>query len=140
VKSLIDRALALAQISGSALCAGLFFYWGHANTRTRWQSSTARWNCNLTTPTRGRIALGYRRRGELERSLADSQRAEELDPRDASIPTNIGVTYNLLRLGRMRSAPIASSRHRSAQHTGSDVLVGTRLTTTGDVDSAGKHG
>ena len=60
VKSLIDRALALAPNSPEAHFAlGLFFYWVIANTRTRWQSSTARWNCNLTTPTRGRIALGF---------------------------------------------------------------------------------
>ena len=40
----------------------------------------------------------YRRRGEWERSLADSQRAQELDPRDAGIPSNIGETYLALRL------------------------------------------
>src|SRR5438876_11652563 len=35
----------------------------------------------------------YRRRGEWERSLADSQRAQELDPRDTGIPDNMAATY-----------------------------------------------
>src|SRR6266496_3769670 len=59
VKSLIDRALALAQI-GRTL-------------ELQPNNADARAYC----------AWVYRRRGEWERSLADSQRAEELDPRDA---------------------------------------------------------
>jgi len=60
VKSLIDRALALAPNSPERTLRWDYFFIGvTANTRTRWQSSTARWNCNLTTPTRGRIALGF---------------------------------------------------------------------------------
>ena len=59
VKSLIDRALALAPNSPEAHFAlGLFFVGSSPISRTRWQSSTARWNCNLTTPTRGRFPLG----------------------------------------------------------------------------------
>src|SRR5207237_4679524 len=79
----------------------------------------------------------YRRRGEWERSLADSQRAEELDPRDASIPSNIGVTYNVLRLWKdaeraeLRALAIDPHNTQAAMF-----LVLTRLTTTGDVDSA----
>src|SRR5213078_1780561 len=78
-----------------------------------------------------------RRRGEWERSLADSQRAEELDPRDASIPTNIGVTCNLLRLwndaerAELRALAIDPHNTQAAMF-----LVLTRLTTTGDVASA----
>jgi Flp pilus assembly protein TadD len=45
----------------------------------------------------------YRRRGEWERSLADSKRAEELDPREARIPTNIGVTYIVLLASTRRA-------------------------------------
>ena len=40
----------------------------------------------------------YRRRGEWERSLTDFQLAQELDPRDAQIPSNTGQTYQALRL------------------------------------------
>src|SRR6266700_1941309 len=88
VKSLIDRALALAPNSTEAhLALGLFFYWGHRQydvaltefNRTlelQPNSALARQNC----------AAVYRRRGEWERSLADSQRAQELDTRDTGIP------------------------------------------------------
>ena len=100
VKSLIDRALALAPNSPEAHFAlGLFFYWGHR----QYENALAEFNRTLelqpnNADARAFCAWVYRRRGEWERSLADSQRAEELDPRDASIPTNIGVTYNVLRL------------------------------------------
>jgi tetratricopeptide (TPR) repeat protein len=46
---------------------------------------------------RAYCAWVYRRRGEWERSLADSQRAQELDPRDAEFPAEIGSTYLALR-------------------------------------------
>ena len=100
VKSLIDRALALAPNSPEAHFAlGLFFYWGHR----QYENALAEFNRTLelqpnNADARAYCAWVYRRRGEWERSLADSQRAEELDPRDASIPTNIGVTCNVLRL------------------------------------------
>src|SRR5882672_10896269 len=100
VKSLIDRALALAPNSPEAHFAlGLFFYWGHR----QYENALAEFNRTLelqpnNADARAYSAWVYRRRGEWERSLADSQRAEELDPRDASIPSNIGATYNVLRL------------------------------------------
>ena len=100
VKSLIDRALALAPNSPEAHFAlGLFFYWGHR----QYENALAEFNRTLelqpnNADARAFCAWVYRRRGEWERSLADSQRAEELDPRDASIPTNIGATCNVLRL------------------------------------------
>jgi TolB-like protein/Tfp pilus assembly protein PilF len=139
VKSLIDRALALAPNSPEAHFAlGLFFYWGHR----QYENALAEFNRTLelqpnNADARAFCAWVYRRRGEWERSLADSQRAEELDPRDASIPTNIGVTYNLLRLWKdaeraeLRALAIDPHNTQAAMF-----LVGTRLTTTGDVDSA----
>jgi len=58
-------------------------------------------------------------------------------PRDASIPTNIGVTCNVLRLWKdaeraeLRALAIDPHNTQAAMF-----LVGTRLTTTGDVASA----
>ena len=139
VKSLIDRALALAPNSPEAHFAlGLFFYWGHR----QYENALAEFNRTLelqpnNADARAFCAWVYRRRGEWERSLADSQRAEELDPRDASIPTNIGVTYNVLRLWKdaeraeLRALAIDPHNTQAAMF-----LVGTRLATTGDVDSA----
>jgi serine/threonine protein kinase len=99
VKSLIDRALALAPNSPEAhLALGLFFYFGHR----QYEKALTEFNRTLELqPNNASARLScagvYRRRGEWERSLADSQRAEELDPRDARIPIVIGDTYTALR-------------------------------------------
>jgi TolB-like protein/Tfp pilus assembly protein PilF len=139
VKSLIDRALALAPNSPEAHFAlGLFFYWGHR----QYEDALAEFNRTLelqpnNADARAYCAWVYRRRGEWERSLADSQRAEELDPRDTSIPTNIGVTCNVLRLWKdaeraeLRALAIDPHNTQAAMF-----LVLIRLATTGDVASA----
>ena len=139
VKSLIDRALALAPNSPEAHFAlGLFFYWGHR----QYENALAEFNRTLelqpnNADARAYCAWVYRRRGEWKRSLADSQRAEELDPRDARIPFNIGVTCYALRLWKdaeraeLRALAIDPHNTQAAMF-----LVLTRLTTTGDVDSA----
>jgi TolB-like protein/Tfp pilus assembly protein PilF len=139
VKSLIDRALALASNSPEAHFAlGLFFYWGHR----QYEKALAEFNRTLelqpnNADARAYCAWVYRRRGEWDRSLANSQRAEELDPRDAGIPTNIGATCYALRLWKdaeraeLRALAIDPHNTQAAMF-----LVLIRLTTTGDVDSA----
>jgi serine/threonine-protein kinase len=139
VKSLIDRALALAPNSPEAHFAlGLFFYWGHR----QYENALAEFNRTLelqpnNADAQAFCAWVYRRRGEWERSLADSQRAEELNPRDASIPTNIGVTCNVLRLWkdaeRAELRALAIDPHNTQAVM---FLVFTRLATTGDVTTA----
>jgi serine/threonine-protein kinase len=139
VKSLIDRALALAPNSPEAHFAlGLFFYWGHR----QYENALTEFNRTLelqpnNADARAYCAWVYRRRGEWERSLADSKRAEELDPRDARIPTNIGVTYNALRqwkdAERAELRALAIDPHNTLAAL---FLLGTRLNATGDVDSA----
>src|SRR5262249_20252865 len=139
VKSLIDRALALAPNSPEAHFAlGLFFYWGHR----QYENALAEFNRTLelqpnSADARAYSAWVHRRRGEWERSLMDSQRAEELDPRDATIPTNIGVTCYALRLWKdaeraeLRALAIDPHNTQAAMF-----LVLTRLTKTGDLHSA----
>jgi TolB-like protein len=139
VKSLIDRALALAPNSPEAHSAlGLFFYWGHRE----YEAALTEFNRTLelqpnNASARQYCAAVYRRRGEWERSLADSQRAQELDPRDAGIPDNMAATYLLLRLWkdaeRWESRSLAIDPHN--MQAASALLV-TRLNATGDVDSA----
>jgi TolB-like protein/Tfp pilus assembly protein PilF len=139
VKSLIDRALALAPNSPEAHSAlGLFFYWGHR----QYEAALTEFNRTLelqpnNASARLYCAAVYRRRAEWERSLADSQRAEELDPRDAGNPDNIGATYLLLRLWkdaeRAESRALAIDPHNMP--AASDLLI-TRLNATGDMDSA----
>ncbi len=139
VKSLVDRALALAPNSPEAHFAlGLFFYWGHR----QYENALVEFNRTLelqpnNADARAFCAWVYRRRGEWERSLAESQRAEELDPRDASIPTNIGVTCFALRLWKeaeraeLRALAIDPRNTQAAMF-----LVLQRLIMTGDVTSA----
>src|SRR5438552_2623961 len=139
VKSIIDRALALAPNSPEAHSAlGLFFYWGHR----QYEAALTEFNRTLELQpnnalARQNCAAVYRRRGEWERSLADSQRAQELDPRDTGIPDNMAATCLLLRLWkdaeRWESRSLAIDPHN--MQAASAVLI-TRLNATGDVDSA----
>ena len=139
VKSLIDRALALALNSPEAHFAlGLFFYWGHR----QYENALAEFNRTLelqpnNADARAYCAWVYRRRGEWERSLADSQRAEELNPRDAIILRNIGATYLALRLWKnAERAALRALAIDSHNAVAAIYLVNSRLNATGDVDSA----
>src|SRR5262249_1712065 len=139
VTSIIDRALALARNSPDAhLALGLFFYRGHR------QYGIALTELNRTLESQPNNALArlysawiYRRRGEWERSLADLQRAQELDPRDARILVEIGATYQILRLWkdaeRTELRALAMDPHNSGA---ADILLKARLNATSDVDSA----
>jgi len=138
VRSIIDRALALAPNSPEAhLALGDFFY-----CHRQYEMALAEFNRTLelqpnNTLARQYCAYVYRRRGEWERSLGDSQRAEELDPRDASIPTNIGGTYQALRLWKDAERAELRSLAIDPHNTLAAVtLLVTRLNATGDVESA----
>src|SRR5256886_2557419 len=139
VKSLIDRALTLAPNSPEAHFAlGLFFYFGHR----QYENALAEFNRTLELQPNNALARQYcawvyRRRGEWERSLADAQQAEELDPRDASIPANIGGTYGTLRQWKdAESAELRALAIDSHNTIAAAFLLITRVNGTGDVDSA----
>jgi len=139
VKSIIDRALALAPNSPEAhFSLGLFFYWGHR----QYEMALTEFNRTLELQPNNALARQYcasvyHRRGEWERSLADFQRAEELDPRDAWIPIGFGETYMALRLWkdaeRAELRALAIDPHYALAAL--DLLT-TRLNATGDVASA----
>jgi serine/threonine-protein kinase len=139
VKSIIDHALAVTPNSSEPhLALGLFFYWGHRE----YEMALAEFNRTLELQPNNALAQQYcawvyRRRGEWERSLAGAQRAEELDPRDATIPGNIGSTYLALRLWKdaeqAESRALAIDTHSTLA---SLFLLSARLYGTGDVDSA----
>jgi len=139
VKSLTDRALALAPNSPEARFAlGLFFYWGHRH----YKNALAEFNRTLelqpnNADARAFCAWVYRRRGEWKRSLDDSQHAEELDPRDGTIPTNIGVSCHALRLWKDAERAELRALAIDPHNTQAAIfLVLNRLTTTGDVGAA----
>ena len=139
VKSIIDRAVALAPNSPeSHLALGLLFYWGHR----QYEMALAEFNRTLELQPNNALAREYRgavyrRRGEWGRSLTDFQVAQELDPRDAQIPSNTGQTYQALRLWkdaeRAELRALAIDPHRA---DAAMFLARARLNSTGDVDSA----
>src|SRR5262249_36812201 len=82
-------------------------------------------------------AFVYRRRGEWERSLAYSQRAEELDPRDAKIPGEIAGTYQALRQWKDSERAALRALAIDPHYTlAALTLLTSRLNATGDVSSA----
>jgi serine/threonine protein kinase/Tfp pilus assembly protein PilF len=139
VKSLIDRALALAPNSPEAhLALGLFFYFGHR----QYEMALREFNRTLELQPNSALARTYcawvyRRRGKWERSLTEFQRAQELDPRDVQIPQNIGATYLALRQwndaerAELRALAIESDNGWAALS-----LLVSRINATGDVGSA----
>jgi serine/threonine protein kinase len=139
VKSLIDRALALAPNSPEAhLARGLFFYFAHR----QYEMALAELNRTLELQPNNALAQQYcgwvyRRRGEWERSLASSQRAQELDPRDAMIPATMGSTYVALRqwkeAERAQLRALAVDPHAAWPPLS---LLEIRLSATGDVGAA----
>ncbi|HEV2718223.1 MAG TPA: protein kinase, partial [Terriglobales bacterium] len=139
VKSLIDRALALAPNSPQAhMALGLFYYWGHR----QYQMALTEFNRTLELQPNSALARTYcawvyRRRGEWERSLAEFQRAQELDPHDVQIPQNIGATYLALR--QWQDAERAELRALAIDpHNGWSALslLICHLNATGDVGAA----
>lgn len=139
VKSLIDRALALAPASPEAHFAlGLFFYWG----QRRYPEALAEFHRTLQLQPNNALARQfcawvYRRHGEWERSIADAQQAEELEPRDAATATNLGITYALLRqwknAKRSQLRALAMDPHSVIA---ASMLAMTQLNSTGDIDAA----
>src|SRR5262249_48984770 len=139
VKSLIDRGLALAPNSPEAHFAmGLFFYWGHRE----YKDALTEFNRTLELQSNNASARQYcavvsRRSGEWDLSVEDFQRAEELDARDAEIPTKIGGTYLALRqwkdAERAELRALAIDPHKTVAAI---LLLTTRLNGTGNIDSA----
>ena len=139
VKSIIDRALALAPNSPEAHFAlGVFFYWGHRqyeNALTEFYRTLELQPNNALA--RQYCAWVYRRRGEWERSLADAQEAEKLDPRDAGIPADLGTTYLALRQWKDAEQATLRALAIDPHNTSAAIfLLLTRLNGSGNVDSA----
>src|SRR6184192_635819 len=99
VKSDIERAIAIApDLPDAHLALGLFHYWGRHDFDSALKEfdQAVELQPSNSVSRQYRAAI-YRRRGEWRRSLAEYERAAELDPRDVWIPDQIGGGYLGLR-------------------------------------------
>ncbi len=139
VKSNIDRALAIAPASPDPhLALALFYYWGYRDydPALRELDRTVELQPN-SAAARAFSAWIYRRRGEWEKSLVAAERAAELNPREPSIPADIGVTYVALRrwsdAERILTRALAIDPHNVLA---ARFLARTYINSTGDIGRA----
>jgi TolB-like protein/Flp pilus assembly protein TadD len=100
VKSIVDRALALApNLAEAHIAMGHFYYYG----KRQYDDALKEFRKALELQPNSANALQacayiYRRQGQWERALSELAKCEERNPRDASLPANIGVSYCMLRM------------------------------------------
>jgi TolB-like protein len=139
LRSIVDNTLARAPESPDAHFArGVFFYWGfrqYADALVEFDRVLELQPNNAQAQQfRGWI---FRRRGEWERSLREIQQAQELDPRDPTIPANMGGIYVSLRLWNDTERPELRALAMDPQNAVAGVLLcRSRLNGTGDVKLA----
>jgi len=99
VRSNIERALAIApNLPEAYLALGVFHYWGHRAYDPALKALDRAIELQPSNfDSRTFRAAIYRRRGEWRRSLAEFERALELNPRDSLGPTELGNTWLPLR-------------------------------------------
>jgi TolB-like protein/Flp pilus assembly protein TadD len=99
VRSNIERALAIApNLPEAYLALGVFHYWGHRDYDPALKALDRAIELQPSNfDSRTFRAAIYRRRGEWRRSLAEFERALELNPRDSLGPTELGNTWLPLR-------------------------------------------
>ena len=139
VKSNIERALAIApELPEAYLALGVFHYWGHLDYDSALRALDRAVELQPSnSDSRGFRVAVYRRRGEWQRSLAESERALELNPRDSLTHTDIGDTY--LSLRRWSEAERALTRAVALDPHNINAgfhLAQTYVNSTGDVPRA----
>jgi TolB-like protein/Flp pilus assembly protein TadD len=141
LRSIVDSTLARAPESPDAHFArGVFLYWGFR----QYADALAEFDRVLELQPNNAQAQQFRgwilrRRGEWERSLREIQQAQELDPRDPTIPANMGGIYVSLRLWNDAERPELRALAMDPQNLVAGVLLcRSRLNGTGDIKLARK--
>src|SRR6266511_3788536 len=139
VKSNIDRALAIApSLPDAHLALAVFHYWGHHeyDPALRELDRVVELQPNNAN-AQGFYAWIYRRRGEWKRSLAAAEHAAELDPRNPQIPTDIGVTFVMLRRWSDAERALTRALALDPQNAvATQFLARTYVNSTGDIRRA----
>ena len=100
VKSIVDRALALApNLAEAHIAMGQFYQYG----KFQYDDALKEFRRALelqpnNANARQACAYIYRRQGQWERALSELAKCEERNPRDATLPANIGGSYCYLRM------------------------------------------
>jgi serine/threonine-protein kinase len=100
VKNIAERAVTLApNLAEAHIAIGSFYQYGklqYADALEEFRRVLELQPNNAHA--RQASAYIYRRQGQWERALSELTKCEERDPRDASLPANIGGTYGILRM------------------------------------------
>jgi tetratricopeptide (TPR) repeat protein len=100
VKTIADHALALApNLAEAHIAMGQFYQYG----KMQYDDALKEFRRALQLQPNNANALQacayiYRRQGQWERALSELAKCEERNPRDASLPANIGGSYAILRM------------------------------------------
>jgi len=139
LRSIVDSTLARAPDSPDAHFArGVFFYWGYR----QYDNALVEFDRVLELQPNNAQAQQFRgwifrRRGEWERSLREIQQAQELDPRDPTIPANMGGIFVSLRLWNDTERPELRALAMDPQNVVAGVLFcRSRLNGSGDIKLA----
>src|SRR5205823_409641 len=95
VKSIVDHAMALApNLAEAHIALGDFYYYA----KRQYDDALKEFRQALELQPNNVKALQasayiYRRQGQWERALSELAKCEERNPRDASLPANIGGSY-----------------------------------------------
>jgi len=139
VKSEIERALAIAPDSPEAhLALGMFHYYGRRDfdSALRALDRAIELQPSNSDSRQYRAAI-YSRRGEWQRSLAEYERAAELDPRDVWIPDQIGGKYLSLRRWSDAEHWLKHALALDPHHVGAAYRLNlTYIASTGDIQRA----
>ena len=139
IKSLIDRALELAPNSPEAhVSLAIFHYWGHR----QYDAALTELDRTLNLQPNNAKAQQYRawilrRQGKWDQSLTEAKLAQELDPRDALIPANMALDFDLRRewneAERYASRALAIDPNN---FVATNAQVSARLNGRGDIEGA----
>ena len=106
VKSIVDRALALApNLAEAHIAVGSFYQYGklqYADALKEFRRAVELQPNNAHAMQA--CAYVYRRQGHWERALSELTKCEERDPRDASLPANVGGRMPFCACGKRQDA------------------------------------